>query len=152
MYCKSHVLLVECYQVPTLSVDIVFIVSNCTLSKGLVQSIWEKHQEQWIPMGYVSAPVWSSIRTVKSISKKGFHLVIPGSSSKFMSNCANNHSLRLCSHAVAVAEINGRPEEFVKWHRKPKKSPSVPKILMKDAHPKDVVKRGFLPKEESETY
>ena len=35
---------------------------------------------------------------------------------------------------AAVAEINGRLEEFVEWHRKLKKSPSVIKLLVKDSY------------------
>ena len=33
-----------------------------------------------------------------------------------------------------MAEINGRLEEFVEWHRKLKKLPSVTKLLVKDSY------------------
>ena len=68
-----------------------------------------------------SAPGYpSEARTVQSVSKTGFHLVTPGNNSKFNCDCANYRSLSICSHVVAVAEVNGKLNQFVKWYRKAK--------------------------------
>ena len=108
-----------------LSVDFVSVAFNCTLPKGLVQNIWDKASRLVNTSGAMApAPGHPpEARTVQRTSKTGFHLVIPGSSGKFTCDCANYNSLSLCSHAVAVAEINGKLTQFVEWHRKCKKSP-----------------------------
>ena len=133
--CTSSTVLPS-LSLPSLSVDFVFVASNCTLPEGLLQNIWDKASRLVNTKGAMApAPGHPpEVRTVESTSKKGFYLVITGSSGRFTCNCANYQSLSLCSHAVAVAEINGRLEEFVEWHRKLKKSPSVTKLLVKDAY------------------
>ena len=105
---------------PSLSVDFVSVASNCDLQNSLVQSIWDKASRLVNTKGAMApAPGYPpEARTVQSTSKTGFHLVTPGSNGKFNCDCANYHSLNLCSHAVAVAEINGRLAQFVEWHRK----------------------------------
>ena len=62
-------------------------------------------------------------------------------SGKFNCDCANYHSLNLCSRAVAATEINGRLAPFVEWYKKFKKSPSVTKLLIKDV-PKGYGQKG----------
>ena len=127
--CASSIVL------QNLSVDFVSIASHCILPNGLLQSIWDKASRSLNTSGAM-APASGhppEARTVQSTFKTGFHLVVPGSSCKFSCDCANYHSLSLCSHAVAVAEINGKLAQFVEWYRKFKKSPSVTKLLMKDA-------------------
>ena len=71
-------------------------------------------------------------RTVQSASKTGFHLVTPGSNNKFNCDCANNRSLGICSHVVAVAEVNGKLKQFIEWYRKAKKMPSLTKLATSD--------------------
>jgi hypothetical protein len=44
--------------------------------------------------------------------------------------CGNRNSLSICSHTVAVAEINGDLSKFVAWFVKVKKKPSVSKLLL----------------------
>ena len=105
---------------PTLSVDYISVASNCTLPKSLIQNIWDK-VSRLVNTKEAMAPAPghpAEARTVESTSKTGFHLVIPGPSGKFTCDCANYNSLSLCSHAVAVTEINGRLDKFVEWHRK----------------------------------
>ena len=92
---------------PSLSVDCVSVAANCNLPKDLVQNIWEKASGLVNTRGAMApAPGHpSEARTVQSTSKTGFHLVISGSSGKFICDCANYHSSSLCSHSVAVPEI-----------------------------------------------
>jgi hypothetical protein len=52
-------------------------------------------------------------RTVKSFSKVGFHLVVPGKGGRFTCDCQNYRSLNLCSHAGAVAELNLKQVDFI---------------------------------------
>ena len=127
----------------SLSVDFISVASNCDLQNSLVQNIWDKASRLVNTKGAMApAPGHPpEARTVQSTSKTGFHLVTPGSNGKFNCDCANYHSLSLCSHAVAVAEINGRLAQFVEWHRKSKKSTSFTKLLMKDV-PKGYGRKG----------
>ena len=44
--------------------------------------------------------------------------------------CANWNSLGICSHTVAVAEINSDLPSFVSWFKKVKKKPSLTKLVL----------------------
>jgi hypothetical protein len=44
--------------------------------------------------------------------------------------CGNWNSLSICSHTVAVAEMNGDLSKFVSWFVKAKKKPSVSKLVL----------------------
>ena len=114
---------------PSLSIDFVSVVSN--LPEGLPQNIWDKASRLVNTKGAMApAPGYPpEPKTVESTSKKGFHLVIPDSSGRFTYDYANYHSLSMSSHAVAVAEINERLEEFVEWHRKLKNHQALPSFL-----------------------
>ena len=84
-------------------------------------------------------------RTVQSTSQTGFHVVTPGSNGKFSCDCANYQSLSLCSHVVAVAEINHKLTAFLEWCKKYKRSqPNVSKLLMKDVS-KGIGRKGGKP-------
>jgi len=69
---------------------------------------------------------------VRSSSKSGFHLVIPGPGGKFTHDCPNYHSLNVCSQSVAVAGVNGKLEHFTQWYRKSKKLPILTQLALKD--------------------
>ena len=93
----------------------------------------------------------SEARTVKSISKVGFNLVIPGNGGKFSCECANYRSLGVCSHAVAVAEVNGKLPQFVDWFRKTKKLPNLSKLAMKDIPKESGCKGGKAPRKKKKS-
>lgn len=62
---------------------------------------------------------------MKSYSKQGFHVVLPGKGGKYSCDCPNYHSLNICSHTVAVAEISQSLPQFIEYYRKSKKLPSL---------------------------
>ena len=78
-----------------------------------------------------SAPGYpTEARTVKSYSKTGFHLVVPGRNGKYTCDCPNFQSLSICSHSVSVPELNKKLPDFIQWFRKLKKLPSLTPLTM----------------------
>ena len=70
--------------------------------------------------------------------------MIPGPGGKFSCDCPNYHSLSVCSHSVAVAEVNGKLWQFVEWYRKSKKLLSLSRLVVKDM-PKGRGQKGSKP-------
>ena len=50
----------------------------------------------------------------------------------FNCDCANYHSFSICSHVVAVAEVNEKLNQVIEWYRKAKKMPSLTKLATSD--------------------
>ena len=117
-----------------LSVNINDVSANSTIPLTVYEGIWEKALRLISQEGSMAAaPGYpSEARTVQSASKTGFHLVTPGSNNKFNCDCANNRSLGICSHVVAVAEVNGKLKQFIELYRKAKKMPSLTKLATSD--------------------
>ena len=59
-------------------------------------------------------------------------MVTPAGNSKFNCDCANYRSLSICSHVVAVAELNSKLGQFIEWYRKANKIPSLSKLATSD--------------------
>jgi len=90
---------------------------SCTLSRDLLHNIWNKASKLVNASITVMAPAPGpppEARTVQSTSQTGFYLITPDSNGKFSCDCAYYHSLSLCSHVVAVAEINYKLVTFLK--------------------------------------
>ena len=60
---------------------------------------------------------------VESTSGNKPHLISPGKGGKFTcdSECPNYKSFAICSHVIAVAEVNRMLEEFISQFQKSKK-------------------------------
>lgn len=128
----------------TLSVGVSDIASRSSVPTSVF--FWSKALELTTSAGAMApAPGCApSARTVRSSSKSGFHLVTPAPCGKFTCDCPNYHSLSICSHTVAVAEVNGKLEQFVEWYCKSKKSPSLSRLALKDI-PKGCGRKGSKP-------
>ena len=106
--CSLRVLLV--------SADI--IAADSPVPHSVFNGIWSKASELVHSDGAMAAAPGhqSEARIVKSSSKTGFHLVTPSSGGKFSCDCTKYNSLGVCSHSVAVAEVNGKLWPFVEWY------------------------------------
>ena len=69
---------------------------------------------------------------MKSSSGKCPHLVMAKNKGQYCcdSDCGNHKSLGICSHSVAVAEIDGELKGFVDWFVKAKKQPNITNLIM----------------------
>ena len=68
---------------------------------------------------------------VLSYSRKVPHMVTPRKGSDFSchSSCPNWKSLGLCSHSIAVAELNGKHLEFISAKKKKKRFPNITSLV-----------------------
>lgn len=103
------------------------IESGSSVPNPVFEAIWSKALQLTRCDGAIArAPGYPPhARTVKSSLKSGLHLVIPGPGGKFTCDWPNYHSLNVCSPSVAIAEVNGKLEQFTQWYRKSKKLPSL---------------------------
>ena len=129
-----------------LSVDVNVVSDNSSIPLSVYQGIWEKARRLLCQEGSMApAPGYPpEARTVQSTSKTGFHLVTSASSGRFSCDCANYRSLNICSHSVAVAEVNKKLGHFVDWYRKANKLPSLSKLATADV-PKGRGRKGGQP-------
>ena len=103
-------------------------------SRLVYQGIWEKATRLLCHEGSMApAPGYPpEARTVQSTSKNSFHLVTSASGGRFSCDCANYRSLNICSHSVAVAEVNKKLGHFVEWYRKTNKLASLSQLATAD--------------------
>ena len=110
----------------TLSVEVTSFAHTVKTPEPVLQGIWKKAAE------LVTNPCKMSLahgcsplaRMVESTSGNKPHLVSPGKGGKFTcdSECPNYKSFAICSHVIAVAEVNCMLEEFISQFQKSKKS------------------------------
>ena len=83
---------------------------------------------------------------VLSFSSKMPHMVVPTKGGGFScdNNCSNWKSIGLCSHSVAVAESNGKLEEFIMGVKRKKKIPNMT-ALATSTMPKGRGRKGSIP-------
>ena len=114
---------------PTLSVELKSFASVVKNPQPVLEGIWRKASELIsAPHKIASAPGCSFLaRMVESKSDKRPHLVTPGKGGKFAcySSCPNYKSFGLCSHTVAVAEVNGMLSAYIDCYKKQKKIPNM---------------------------
>ena len=119
-----------------LSVDFESASADLPISSGVFEGIWKKASELLMSEGAIAtAPgLASQARTVISKTRPGFHTVVPGKGGRFAcDNCPNYKSLGICSHMVAVAEVNGMLSDFLDWFRRSKNvTPNLTKLLTSD--------------------
>ena len=116
-----------------LSVDANAAAEGMNVPLPSMEGIWRKARDLiGDPSGMSPAPGQSpQARMVLSFSGKTPHMVTPTQGGGFNcdSNCPNWKSLNLCSHTVAVAELNGKLAEFITFVRKKKKLPNVTNLI-----------------------
>ena len=112
----------------SLSLDVESVAESVSIPLSCLQGIWGKATELLnTPRAVTSAPGHpEKARMVMSRSGQRPHLVLPckGCQFKCDSDCLNFKSLGICSHSVAVVEINQQLQEFVVGFTKSKKQPN----------------------------
>jgi len=118
----------------SLSVDVESVAESVSIPLSCLQGIWIKATELLnTSRAITSAPGHpKKARTVMSRSGQRPHLVLPCKSSQFKcdSDCVNFKSLGICSHSVAVAEINQQLLEFVACFSKSKRKPNFSEVAV----------------------
>lgn len=98
-----------------------------------LEGVWKKATELLrTDSAMSSAPGQESeARMVLSYSGKTPHLVVPTKQGGFScdSNCPSWKSIGVCSHVVAVAEVNGKLSQLVAYLKQKKKSPNVTNLV-----------------------
>ena len=109
---------------------------GCRYTQGIIDGISKKASELLSTPGAIGfAPgLAPQARTVISKSHSGFHTVVPGKGGRFScDNCPNYKSLSICSHTVAVAEVNHVLPQFIACLNKGKGvRPNLTKLLTSD--------------------
>ena len=117
-----------------LSVDFVDFCDNVSIAAVVLESIWNKAAQLVnTPNAITVAPGLDlKSHTVISTSGNHPHLIQAKKTGQYTCDkaCGNWNSLSICSHTVAVAEINGELSKFVAWFVKAKKKPSVSKLVL----------------------
>ena len=107
-----------------LSVDANTVAKSTNLPFTCVEGIWTKATELLQKdNAIVPAPGQSSeARMVLSYSNKVPHMVTPTKAGGFScdTNCPNWKCTDICAHSVAVAQVNGKLEEFISVVKKKK--------------------------------
>ena len=103
----------------SLSVQLLSIAGEVRTPTAVFEGIWKKAAELVSdPHKIVPAPGCSLLaRMVESRTGTRPHLVTPGKGKRFAcdADCANYKAFGVCSHVVAVAEVNGMLPEFLEY-------------------------------------
>jgi hypothetical protein len=117
-----------------LSIDPQKFQSGLNIPLPSVQAIWNKAAELISqPNLIVAAPGHGTeSKIVLSRTGKRPHLVTCGKNGRYScdGDCPNWKSLGICSHSVAVAQVNGSLKEFCDHYRKSKRLPSMSQLLL----------------------
>ena len=110
-----------------------------------VQGIWNKAEELLREPNAISAALGcdSKSRMVRSRSGKRPHLVTSTKQGMYVcdNDCPNWKAMKLCSHSVAVAELNGSLKEFCDLYRKTKRVPNMSRLALTGL-PSGIGKKG----------
>lgn len=116
-----------------LSVDIESATQLVNIPVKCLEGIWAKAgQLIGTKNAIVPAPGQDSeARMVLSYSGKTPHMVTPKKGGDFScdSSCPNWKSMGICSHSVAVAEVNGKLSQFLSTRKRKKSVPNVTSLL-----------------------
>ena len=133
---------------PTLSLELKSFSSVVKTPQPVLEGIWRKATELVsTPQKIALAPGCSALaRMVESKSGKRPHLVTPGKGGKFAcdNSCPNYKCFGLCSHTVAVAEVNGMLSAYIEYYKKQKKIPNL-SALAKTGMPTGRGRKGTEP-------
>ena len=126
----------ESRQVTELSVSVNEAGKGMNIPITCLEGIWRKAAELLrTDSAMVTAPgQCDEARMVLSYSGKPPHLVIPGKGGCFScdSNCPNWKSMGICSHIIAVAEVNGKLNQLVSFLQRKKKPLNLTSLVTAD--------------------
>ncbi len=118
----------------SLSVDVESVAAAVSVPLPCLQGVWKKATELLnTPQAISSAPGHpDEARMVMSRSGQRPHLVLPCKTRRFKcdSDCMNFKSLGICSHSIAVAELNNEIQAFVAAFTKVKRTPSFTSVTV----------------------
>ena len=118
----------------SLSVDFVDFSDKVSVSAIILESIWNKASKLLSTSNAIAVAPGLDLKSHTVISTSGNrpHLVQAKKTGQYVCDkaCGNWNSLSICSHTVAVAEVNGELFKFVAWFVKAKKKPSVTKLVL----------------------
>ena len=148
---ESDTEVASCSYVKELSVSYHQLLEN--IHEDTLRGIWNKAQSLVNDASLVvPIPGCSSTsyhRMVASSTGNTPHLVTTPTNFtgqfKYDAQCPTYSTYKLCSHTVAVAEINGKFAEFVNWISKKKCAPNLTNLSMIGI-PKGVRQKGGIPK------
>ena len=119
-------------QIPPLSVSVESASEQVNIPLNCLEGVWAKAVELInTSNAIVPAPGQDpEVRMVLSYSGKVPHMVTPNKGGEFCcdSNCPNWKAMGICSHTVAVAEVNKKLQRFLS-SRKRKKGVNYTKLL-----------------------
>ena len=118
----------------SLSVDVKSVSEVVTIPLPCLEGIWKKATDLLnTPRSISPAPGHpNEARMVMSLTGHRPHLVLPckGSQFKCDSDCLNFKSLGICSHVIAVAELNKQLLEFVAAFKKSKRKANFSEVAI----------------------
>ena len=131
--------------VSQLSVTAEHFHSGLKVPLAAIQGIWNKAEELLRePNSISTAPGCDSkSRMVRSCSGKRPHLVTSTKQGRYAcdNDCLNWKAMKLCSHSVAVAELNGSLQEFCDLYRNMKHVPNMSHLYLTGL-PSGIGKKG----------
>ena len=123
----------QLFQRDELSVDYTEFTKEVSVPDMVLQSMWKKASELITTPNMIAPAPGLDLKshTVVSASGKRPHMVSVKKTGQYVCDkgCGNWNSLSICSHTVAVAEINGELSKYISWFVKAKKKPSVTKLV-----------------------
>ena len=133
-----------------LSVSVSDVAASTSLPLPCLQGIWSKATELLqTPGSIVAVPGHpGNTRMVASCSGQRPHLVIPckGGLIKCDSDCLNYKSMGICSHSVAVAQVNNNLLQFINAFVKTKRVPNFTSLAVHGMPPGRGRKGGQTPR------
>lgn len=122
------------FQSPEPSVPVSELVGKVPVPEIVLSGIWNKAAQLLSMPSAISRAPGSDVKShvVLSFSGSRHHLVSCKKTGQYTCDkaCGNWNSLGICSHTVAVAEVNDDLSSFVSWYQKAKKQPSLTKLVL----------------------
>lgn len=113
------------FQSPKPSVHVSEFVKDVTVPEGVLDAIWSKASQLLTMPNSISKAPGLDVKSHHVISFSGSrpHLVSCKKTGQYVCDkaCGNWNSLSICSHTVAVSEINGDLINFILWFKSAKK-------------------------------
>jgi len=114
----------------SLSPQLIQLNTKTTILTAMLEGIWKRHHSLWHRDSIVAAPGYpSDARMVASASGTRPHLVTKGIDQMYHCD-ANYKPLKICSHTVAVAEVNGELKQFIEVFTKKRRRPNLTKLAL----------------------
>ena len=117
-----------------LSVRVTDFGDQVSIPEPVLDGVWKKATNLLTSTNAIAKAPGSDEKAHSVISSSGNppHMVTLRKNGQYVcdKSCANRNSLRICSHTVAVAELNRDLSQFVSWLIKAKKRPSLTKLVV----------------------